>query len=324
MACATLKRSLDWDHLSSPSNSPPGAGSGDANSGSSSMSPTSSSSISPRPAKRLCSSHVSFLTPLKGNSPFGDVEPKMTTDAIHAKISEEFRRLHARKQLSRLNVSPDSKMTNSSNPVVNQLLSSPAVSMLPAAPTPCNSPALGLSAPGRREQPLFTFKQVSLICERLLREREQQIREEYDQILGAKLAEQYDTFVKFTYDQIQKRFDSNTTPSYLSWCKNDHHYWQNIRVKKDARNVVDIKLSNNNWGQHYSVHIHNTLTQYCTINIVILFLFLLFRLIVIFLWFSLHDLCLPTLHVYDMNLFAVDTPSQATLGIQWWIIGRLW
>jgi len=88
--------------------------------------------------------------------------------------------------------------------------------MLSSAPTPCNSPALGLSAPGRREQPLFTFKQVSLICERLLREREQQIREEYDQILGAKLAEQYDTFVKFTYDQIQKRFDSNTTPSYLS------------------------------------------------------------------------------------------------------------
>lgn len=58
-----------------------------------------------------------------------------------------------------------------------------------------------------------------------------------------------------------------------------------IRVKKDARNVVDIKLSNNNWGQqhHYSIHTHDTLTQYCTTNIVILFLFLLFRLIVIFL-----------------------------------------
>jgi len=264
MACATLKRSLDWDHLSSPSNSPPGAGSGDANSGSSSMmSPTSSSSISPRPAKRLCSSHVSFLTPLKGNSPFGDVEPKMTTDAIHAKISEEFRRLHARKQLSRLNLSPDSKMTNSSNPVVNQLLSSPAVSMLSAAPTPCNSPALGLSAPGRREQPLFTFKQVSLICERLLREREQQIREEYDQILGAKLAEQYDTFVKFTYDQIQKRFDSNTTPSYLSWWKNEHHYdkifekWSRYQIIQQLGTITPLFYSHTRYPDTILYH------QYC-------------------------------------------------------------
>lgn len=79
--------------------------------------------------------------------------------------------------------------------------------------TSCSSPAVGLLAPGRREQPIFTFKQVSLICERLLREREAQLREEYDKILGQKLAEQYDTFVKFTYDQIQKGFETGPTPS---------------------------------------------------------------------------------------------------------------
>lgn len=82
------------------------------------------------------------------------------------------------------------------------------------APSPCNSPALGLMAPGRREQPIFTFKQVGLICERLLRERENQLREEYDQILCQKLSEQYDTFVKFTYDQIQKGFDSTPSCEY--------------------------------------------------------------------------------------------------------------
>ena len=76
-----------------------------------------------------------------------------------------------------------------------------------------SSPAVGLLAPGRKEQPIFTFKQVSLICERLLREREAQLREEYDKILGQKLAEQYDTFVKFTYDQIQKGFEAGPTPS---------------------------------------------------------------------------------------------------------------
>ncbi|KAG8037809.1 hypothetical protein G9C98_006020, partial [Cotesia typhae] len=44
-------------------------------------------------------------------------------------------------------------------------------------------------------------------------EQETQIREEYDQILTMKLSEQYDAFVKFTYDQIQKRFESAAAPS---------------------------------------------------------------------------------------------------------------
>lgn len=47
-----------------------------------------------------------------------------------------------------------------------------------------------------------------MICERMLRERETVLREEYDQVLTTKLAEQYDAFVKFTYDQIQKRYEA--------------------------------------------------------------------------------------------------------------------
>lgn len=75
-----------------------------------------------------------------------------------------------------------------------------------------------------------------MICERLLKEREEKIREEYDEILTTKLAglclcvshlmtpirstelqktkfsffffltEQYDAFVKFTHDQLMRRF----------------------------------------------------------------------------------------------------------------------
>ena len=55
--------------------------------------------------------------------------------------------------------------------------------------------------------------QVSLICERMLKERETEIREEYDRVLTLKLAEQYDAFVKFTHDQLQKRFEANAAPS---------------------------------------------------------------------------------------------------------------
>lgn len=63
-------------------------------------------------------------------------------------------------------------------------------------------------SPSRSERALFTFRQVGLICERMLREKESEIREEYDNVLTAKLAEQYDAFVKFTYDQIQRNYQA--------------------------------------------------------------------------------------------------------------------
>lgn len=47
----------------------------------------------------------------------------------------------------------------------------------------------------------------------MLKDQETQIRQEYDQILNLKLSEQYDSFVKFTYDQITKRFESAAAPS---------------------------------------------------------------------------------------------------------------
>ena len=61
----------------------------------------------------------------------------------------------------------------------------------------------------------FIPLQVSLICERLVHEREEALREEYDKVLTNKLAEQYDAFVKFTYDQIQRRL-SDRPMSYVS------------------------------------------------------------------------------------------------------------
>lgn len=47
-----------------------------------------------------------------------------------------------------------------------------------------------------------------MICERMLKEREEKLREQYDAVLNHKLAEQYDAFVKFTYDQIQRRYEA--------------------------------------------------------------------------------------------------------------------
>ena len=47
-----------------------------------------------------------------------------------------------------------------------------------------------------------------MICERMMKDREDTLREQYDEVLNSKLAEQYDAFVKFTYDQIQRRYEA--------------------------------------------------------------------------------------------------------------------
>lgn len=53
-----------------------------------------------------------------------------------------------------------------------------------------------------------------MICERMLREKESEIRQEYDNVLSQKLAEQYDAFVKFTYDQIQRNYQAAPSCKY--------------------------------------------------------------------------------------------------------------
>lgn len=68
------------------------------------------------------------------------------------------------------------------------------------------------------DPPVFTARQTRIICEKIIKEREQKLREEYDKILISKLSEQYDTFVKYTHDHIEKRYNESNShqSSYLS------------------------------------------------------------------------------------------------------------
>lgn len=61
---------------------------------------------------------------------------------------------------------------------------------------------------------VLTIRQTQTICEKLIKDREQKLREEYDRILASKLAEQYDTFVRYTHDHIEKSISHQS--SYLS------------------------------------------------------------------------------------------------------------
>lgn len=153
----------------------------------------------------------------------------LSTEKMAANIREEIRRLQRRKQL---HFNPQNNGGDLSD------MEGPAS---PSNPASCSSNTYNYSSTSK-EKPLFTFRQVmtfvasysrslnsvnrrdevilffsssqvGLICDRMLKEQETQIREEYDQILNMKLSEQYDAFVKFTYDQIQKRFESAAAPS---------------------------------------------------------------------------------------------------------------
>jgi len=202
MACATLKRSLDWeainqrpnkrrrcnpfgqaDNTASPSRST-GAGvlHHDGMPGSNPQSPSGRFAKEPQPSA-FTEANLS----------------KMSPDKMAQNIRDEIKRLHRRKQLP-FSAAAMERMQDSE---------SSGSEMGPESPRRPDSPPSVVP-----EKALFTFKQVQLICERMLKEREDELREKYDSVLTTKLAEQYDAFVKFTYDQIQKRYEA--APSYLS------------------------------------------------------------------------------------------------------------
>nr|UQC00143.1 akirin [Anopheles sacharovi] len=211
MACATLKRSLDWESLNqrptkrrrchpfgSPSQSQPSSASMAASA--SVMSPSSSSATSSAVSSAAAAAAMRVMEPKP--SPFAETTcSKLTPEKMAQNITEEIKRLHRRKQLN-FNSHTVERMQDSE---------SSGSEMGPDSPRRPDSPPSMVKHP---EKALFTFKQVQMICERMLKEREDALREQYDAVLTTKLAEQYDAFVKFTYDQIQRRYEA--APSYLS------------------------------------------------------------------------------------------------------------
>uniref|UniRef100_A0A8D2NGB4 Akirin-2 n=1 Tax=Zonotrichia albicollis TaxID=44394 RepID=A0A8D2NGB4_ZONAL len=119
-------------------------------------------------------------------------------------IKQEYKRMQKRRHLENSFQQTDPCCSTDAQPHAF-LLTGPA---LPGTSSAASSPL-------KKEQPLFTLRQVGMICERLLKEREEKIREEYEEILTTKLAEQYDAFVKFTHDQIMRRYGEQNL-SYIS------------------------------------------------------------------------------------------------------------
>jgi len=200
MACVTLKRSLEFDPVHSSGGRTPKR----------------------RRCMPMCIPTTTPSSKCHEPSSFGEVATTLTPEQILANVREEVKRLQRRKQLS----FSHSHASVNHHPQDSAMCESPTSPASPASPASCSrSPSPFTTSASSssstanhtpKEKPLFTFKQVSLICERMMKEREAEIREEYDRVLTLKLAEQYDAFVKFTHDQLQKRFEANAAPSYLS------------------------------------------------------------------------------------------------------------
>ncbi|BFF95323.1 akirin-1A [Drosophila madeirensis] len=54
-----------------------------------------------------------------------------------------------------------------------------------------------------REQKLFTFNQLQAMCSSMINQKEKQLTDYYELKLNKQMTSQYDTFIRFTHDQMQ-------------------------------------------------------------------------------------------------------------------------
>jgi len=201
MACVTLKRPLDFDPLETL-HSPD-------------RPPTKRRRCTP--IKNVERESASLHCQTTSMAPSVFRESPLSPSEIANYLRDELKRLRKRRQIA-TNPSPPASpgspepMEGSSSNSEQQRATSPMIAGEPSSP-PKNS---GSAILKKADRPVFTLKQMTMICEKMCQERTDQVREEYDRILQQKLSEQYDAFVKFIDHQIQQRFNQSQLPSYLS------------------------------------------------------------------------------------------------------------
>lgn len=144
------------------------------------------------------------LTP----SPFSEFTPKLTKEEIAHRIGSELKRMQRRRQLFYPPSSSPPSGSQSPPPSHDAIT-------IDSFSSPCMQSSSGTCSPKQKDVPLFTFRQVTMICERMCKEQEDKTKENYDKVLNHKLSEQYEAFLKFNHDQLQKRF-GNAPMSYVS------------------------------------------------------------------------------------------------------------
>jgi len=140
------------------------------------------------------------------SSPFSSVGTRLTKEQLESYLRAEIRSLRRRRLLPTNEEGAGSRYRTPKSP--NN--SSDSEGEQGQASELQNAPRIS-----DRDKPQFSFKQVHMICERLLKEQEDRIRDQYEGVLNVKLSEQYDQFVKFTQDQVYRQIETGPA-SYLS------------------------------------------------------------------------------------------------------------
>jgi len=147
-------------------------------------------------------------------------ETPLSPAEIANNLRDELKRLRKRKQIAPATTGERSSPPSSPEPMMDDASVMRAASAAMSAAGPSKETAVATSssssASSTTSKPIFTLKQMTMIVERMCKERTDQVRAEYEKILQQKLGEQYDAFVRFIDHQIQQRFQTSALPSYLS------------------------------------------------------------------------------------------------------------
>lgn len=197
MACgATLKRTHEFDPLMSPGRgSPP------------KRMCLTKELMSPSNSRRTCSPTTSLQS-----TAFAEAAQKLASSGQYPALSSLYTSHGQSSALWHHSATAAAGTSQDVKP------SSSAVSMSSSFITSSVSDSSLLSQQPHPEH-LYTLSQVDVIVRHIVSEHEETVRDKFNTVLQNKLAEQHESFVKFTSDQLQRRFSNNTaddTADYFS------------------------------------------------------------------------------------------------------------
>ncbi|KAL3313566.1 Akirin-2 [Cichlidogyrus casuarinus] len=179
MACVTLKRPNDHDLFNYIANK--------RRRMHNNLAPSTSSSSLTRP------------------SPFKNHDSTESRKIILRKLKDEMVRMHNRRLIPNIidSVPSGASTQNVTQSFENLVLRSPERDSSDSETERSLDNAISPSPLDMK--PLFNIQQVMRICEKLFKEREEEIRAEYDKILNNRLAEQYEAFLEFNKEHFHTR-----------------------------------------------------------------------------------------------------------------------
>ena len=108
------------------------------------------------------------------------------SDDIAARIGSELKKMRRRRQLFYPTSNSPPHSSSSTSMAMDRQSPPPSINDISVDTYPSTSN--GAASPKQKDVPLFTFRQVAMICERMCSEQEDKIRESYDKVLNDKLS----------------------------------------------------------------------------------------------------------------------------------------